>query len=179
MTFAEQQRLAHLERQRRLGKTVPTPPRPPFVQAPPLAPQAEPMLSLSPAKMIEALQREVARLTKQLKAVEREDRALLVTSHRIRPVISAVAKYYGVSLRDIVARRRTREYLRPRHVAMYLAKRLTKHSLPALGRVFERDHTTVLHGCRRIAKLRRQDPELDAEINALLEWLTPGGTPHD
>ncbi len=176
MTFAEQQYRAHIERQRRLGKTVAQPGRPVSIAAPSLAPQTEPVISPAQAKMIEALQDEVAQLSARLKAMVREDQSPLVVPSRIKPVISAVAKFYGVSLGDLVSFRRTHELIRPRQVAMYLAKELTKHSLPTIGRVLERDHTTILHGCRRIAKLRQQDPQLDAEIKALVERLTPGAT---
>ena len=174
MTFAERQHRAHLERQQRLGKIPPVkPPRPALVQAPTSVPLAE--LGASPAQIrtIEGLQQEVARLTARLQAMMREDQSPLMTSGRIKPVISAVAKYYRVSLRDIASFRRANEVVRPRQVAMYLAKMLTKHSLPAIGRVFERDHTTVLHAIRRMETLRRLDPDLDAEIRELTERLTP------
>jgi hypothetical protein len=173
MTFAEQQYRNHIERQRRLGKIVTLPVRAVDVQAPSLAPQAEPMVSAAQAKLIEALQNEVARLSARLKAVVREDQSPLVVPSRIKPVISAVAKFYGVSVGDLVSFRRTGDIVRPRQVAMYLAKRLTNHSLPTIGRVLDRDHTTVLHGCRRIAKLREHDAKLDADIKALTERLLP------
>jgi len=174
MTFAERQRRAHLERQRRLGKILPAPqPRLALVQAPALAPPVSP--SVSPARLTttNALQQQVAELTARLQAMMREDQSPLVAPSRIKPVISAVAKYYGVSLCDLVAFRRPRNVVRARQVAMYLAKALTKHSLSAIGRVFERDHTTVLHAVRQIELLRRQDAQLDFEIRDLTERLTP------
>jgi DnaA-like protein len=173
MTFAEQQYRAHIERQRRLGKTVVQPVRPINIVAPSLAPQTEPVISPAQAKMIEALQDEVAQLSARLKAMVREDQSPLVVPSRIKPVISAVAKFYRVAIGDLISFRRTHELIRPRQVAMYLAKELTRHSLPTIGRVMERDHTTVLHGCRRIARLRQEDPLLDAEIRMLIERLTP------
>jgi hypothetical protein len=178
MTLAEQQHRAHIERQKRLGKGVP-PARPltTRLDAPPLSPQSEPAPAPAQARTIETLEQEVAQLSAQLEAMAREDQSPLVDPSRIKPVVSAVAKYYGVSLRDLVSFRRTTELIRPRQVAMYLAKQLTKHSLPTIGRVLDRDHTTVLHGCRRIATLRRQDKGLDGEITALVERLMPGGRP--
>lgn len=177
MTFAEQQRHAHIERQRRLGKIAPASPPPCVTQRAP----AEPKRVASPAqaRMVAALQKEVAQLAARLEAMLREDQSPLVMPSRIKPVISAVAKYYGVSSTDIVSFRRTQHLIRPRQVAMYLAKQLTKHSLPAIGLVFERDHTTVLHGCQQIASLRRQDRKLDAEIKGLVERLTPGEQQHE
>jgi hypothetical protein len=187
MSFAEQQRRAHLDRQRRLGKIVAPVPLP-TVAAPPLAPQPQPRSQpdpkpkpvVSPAqeKMIESLQQEVARLTAELMALAREDASPLVASNRIKPVIRAVAKYYGVSVADLISRRRSLAVTRPRQTAMFLVRTLTDRSLPAIGRVLHRDHGTVLHGCRKIAALRVEDPKLDAEIRELIGLLTQGAQ-HD
>ncbi len=160
MSIAHQQYRTHIERQRRLGKDV--------------MPAATPVMVPAQTGIIDALRRQVAQLSAKLKAMEREDQTPLVTPARIKPVVRAVAKYYGVSLGDIVSSRRARGLIRPRQVAMYLARELTGHSLPAIGRVLDRDHTTVLHGCRRIAALRREDPVLDREIALLAERLMPG-----
>ena len=174
MTLAEQQHRAHIERQRRLGKIAPVPVRPTIVLAPSLVPQPEPLGSAAQARTIEALQQEVAQLSAQLKALMREDETPLVVPSRIKPVIRAVAKYYGVALVDLLSCRRSRSVARPRHVAMYLAKELTRHSLPAIGRMLDRDHSTIQHGCRKIATLRLEDPKLDAEIRELVGLLTQG-----
>lgn len=158
MNFAEQQHRAHLERQRRLGKFALAAPSPPAV------PQT---------RLIEALHQEIAELSAKLQALEHQDQSPLVPPSRIKPIIGAVAKYYGVPLRDLVSFRRARALIRARQVAMYLARTLTKHSLPAIGRVFERDHTTILHACRQIETHRVQDRNLDAEICELIEQLAP------
>ena len=122
--------------------------------------------------MIEALQREVARLSTLVKAIVREDiSSPVVVPRLIKPVIGAVAKYYDVSLNDLVSRRRTRNVVSARHVAMYLARELTEHSLPTIGRVFDRDHTSVLHACRQIAALRLEDVNLEADIRELTGLL--------
>jgi chromosomal replication initiator protein len=173
MTYAEEQYRAHIERQKRLGNTVARPV--PSVVAPSLMPEAsplEPVVSPAQAKVVADLQDEVAELARKLKALVREDESPLVMPSRIQPVISAVAKYYGVTIGDMVSFRRTDEIVRPRHVAMYLARQLTKHSLPRIGRALERDHTSVLHACRRIEMLRLQDPLLDGELNELVQHLT-------
>jgi hypothetical protein len=178
MTFAEQQRRAHIERQRRLGKIAAAPVQPAIVLAPSLVPQPqpepEPLASAAQARTIEALQQEIAQLSAQLKAMLCEDETPLVVPSRIKPVIRAVAKYYGVSLADLLSCRRSRSVARSRHVAMYLAKELTRHSLPAIGRMLDRDHSTILHGCRKIAALRLEDRQLDAEIRELVGLLTQG-----
>jgi hypothetical protein len=178
MTFAEQQHRAHIERQRRLGKIAPAPVQPAIVLAPSLVPQPqpepEPVASAAQARTIAALQQEVAQLSAQLKAMLREDETPLVVPRQIKPVIRSVAKYYGVSLTDLLScrRSRSRSVARPRHVAMYLAKKLTRHSLPAIGRMLDRDHSTIMHGCRKIAALRLEDAKLDAEIRELIGLLT-------
>lgn len=181
MTLARQRYQAHLERQRRLGKLPPTPentaspPVQPLLQpAPALAPQREqPLFCAKQARTIKALQKEVAELSARLKAIVREDDSPLVMPSRIKSVITAVAEYYRISLNDIVCHRRSREVALPRQVAMYLAKELTTNSLPEIGRVLDRDHSTILHGCRKIATLRLQDPVLDTQIRELTDLLTP------
>ncbi len=83
-----------------------------------------------------------------------------------------VAGFYNLRMTDMVSARRTREVVRPRQVAMYLAKQLTLRSLPQIGRKFgKRDHTTVIHAVRKIEELRRQDPQLDQEIETIKKLL--------
>lgn len=68
-----------------------------------------------------------------------------------------VAEYYKIKNSDMLSKRRNRNIARPRQMAMYLAKQLTNHSLPEIGEAFGgRDHTTVLHACRRIKKLMEE-----------------------
>jgi chromosomal replication initiation ATPase DnaA len=176
MTFAEQQHRAHIERQRRLGKIAPASVQRAIALAPSLVPQSqpepEPLVSAAQARTITALQQQVAQLSAQLKALLREDETPLAVPRQIKPVIRTVAKYYGVSLTDLLSCRRNRSVARPRHVAMYLAERLTRHSLPAIGRILDRDHSTIMHGCRKIATLRLEDAKLDAEIRELIGLLT-------
>ncbi len=65
-----------------------------------------------------------------------------------------VAEYYNIKISDILSKRRSRKVARPRQIAMYLSRKLTKHSLPDIGEAFSgRDHTTVLHACRKIEQL--------------------------
>ena len=79
------------------------------------------------------------------------------------------ADYYGLKLADLLSPRRAREVARPRQVAMYLAKKLTPRSLPEIGRRFGgRDHTTVMHGVKRIEELRLGDTELNGDVAKLL-----------
>lgn len=75
-----------------------------------------------------------------------------VGSRSISEIIVEVARSHGVSLNDILCAGRSRDIVRIRHEAMYLCARDTPHSLPAMGRRFCRDHTTIIHGIRQHAK---------------------------
>jgi chromosomal replication initiator protein len=83
-----------------------------------------------------------------------------------------VAEHYGIRLADLVGPRRLRSLARPRQVAMYLAKTMTSRSLPEIGRRFGgRDHTTVIHGVRRIEELKSTDAQIADDIEALRRTL--------
>jgi chromosomal replication initiator protein len=87
---------------------------------------------------------------------------------RVDDCLKAVVAHYGTSRTDILSSRRTASVVRPRQIAMYLAKVLTTRSLPEIGRRFGgRDHTTVLHAVRKIAQLKETDPGLAAELETL------------
>ena len=80
-------------------------------------------------------------------------------------IMGACAAFYGVPVSSLLAGRRTKDIVKPRQIAMYLAKELTPRSLPDIGRrIGGRDHTTVLHGVRKIAALLTRDPSLAAEV---------------
>ena len=84
----------------------------------------------------------------------------------------ATCEIFGVTLTDMVSKRRAREIARPRQVAMYLCKKKTKRSLPDIGRRFGgRDHTTVMHAVKRIDELRAGDATFDAQIEAVKALL--------
>jgi chromosomal replication initiator protein len=83
-----------------------------------------------------------------------------------------VAGYYNIRLADLSSVRRTRTLARPRQVAMSLAKELTQHSYPEIGAAFGKDHTTVLHACRKVVELRRDDERLREDYENLLRMLT-------
>jgi chromosomal replication initiator protein len=91
----------------------------------------------------------------------------------IENIQKTVADYFKLRVADLLSKRRTRSIARPRQLAMALAKELTSHSLPEIGDAFGgRDHTTVLHGCRRIAALREQEKRVDEDYMNLLRTLT-------
>lgn len=83
-----------------------------------------------------------------------------------------VADYYKIRLGDLHSKTRTRSIARPRQVAMALAKELTNHSLPEIGNAFGgRDHTTVLHACRKIEELKESNRDIREDYNNLLRLL--------
>ncbi|HCH32818.1 MAG TPA: chromosomal replication initiator protein DnaA [Oceanospirillaceae bacterium] len=84
-----------------------------------------------------------------------------------------VANYYKIKIADILSKRRSRSVARPRQAAMALAKELTNHSLPEIGDAFGgRDHTTVLHACRKIKELRETDRDIHDDYDNLYRSLT-------
>ena len=84
-----------------------------------------------------------------------------------------VAEYYKIKLSDLMSKRRSRSIARPRQVAMALSKELTNHSLPEIGDSFGgRDHTTVLHACRKIKELRETTSDIREDYKNLLRLLT-------
>lgn len=83
-----------------------------------------------------------------------------------------VADHYSIRLSDLIGPKRVRTFARPRQVAMYLAKKLTSRSLPEIGRRFGgRDHTTVMHGVRRIEELRQKDSQIADDLELLRRLL--------
>ena len=84
-----------------------------------------------------------------------------------------VADYYKIKISDLLSKRRNRSVARPRQVSMALCKELTDHSLPEIGEAFGgRDHTTVLHACRKIKELCDTDLAIRDDYNNLLKALT-------
>ena len=94
----------------------------------------------------------------------------LVTIDNIQ---KTVAEYYKIKLADLLSKRRSRSVARPRQLAMALAKELTNHSLPEIGDAFGgRDHTTVLHACRKIAELREESHDIKEDYSNLIRTLS-------
>jgi chromosomal replication initiator protein len=94
----------------------------------------------------------------------------LVTIDNIQ---KTVAEYYKIKVADLLSKRRSRSVARPRQLAMALAKELTNHSLPEIGDAFGgRDHTTVLHACRKIAELREESHDIKEDYSNLIRTLS-------
>ncbi len=91
----------------------------------------------------------------------------------IENIQKTVAEFYKLRVSDLVSKRRNRSIARPRQVAMALAKEVTNHSLPEIGDAFGgRDHTTVLHACRKIKELRESDEGIQMDYRILLRTLS-------
>ena len=91
----------------------------------------------------------------------------------VENIQKTVAEYYKIRVADLLSPRRSRSIARPRQVAMTLAKELTNHSLPEIGDAFGgRDHTTVLHACRKVNELRETDARIKEDYSNLLRTLS-------
>jgi len=91
----------------------------------------------------------------------------------IENIQKTTAEYYKIRVSDLLSKRRSRSVTRPRQLAMALAKELTTHSLPEIGDAFGgRDHTTVLHACRKISELRQQEQRIEEDYKNLSNILT-------
>lgn len=120
-----------------------------------------------------------ARFHKQTISVEIAKEALkdlLAVQNRqisIENIQKTVADFYKIKVADMYSKKRTRNLARPRQIAMYLAKELTDLSLPEIGQAFGgRDHTTVLHACRKFEALRNTDQTVRRDLNLLVQVLT-------
>jgi len=128
-----------------------------------------------------ALQRVMAfaRFTNQPLSIDMAQEALkdLLASHQrlvtLESIQKTVAEYFKLRVADLLSKKRTRSIARPRQIAMALAKELTSHSLPEIGDAFGgRDHTTVLHACRKIAELKETDTRVAEDYRNLLRTLS-------
>ena len=91
----------------------------------------------------------------------------------VENIQKTTAEYYNIKMSDILSKRRSRSVARPRQMAMFLAKELTNYSLPEIGESFGgRDHTTVIHACKKINELRSYNLDIDEDYRKLLRVLT-------
>jgi len=102
------------------------------------------------------------------------------TALTLDDVVRPVTQEFRVKLSDLQSKRRTKSITYPRQIAMYLARTLTRHSLQEIGRYFGgRDHTTVMHACDKIERLRKEDPSVDATLDRLADQLRRRRDRHD
>jgi chromosomal replication initiator protein len=91
----------------------------------------------------------------------------------VENIQKTVAEYFKIRAADLLSNKRNRSIARPRQVAMALAKELTNHSLPEIGQMFGgRDHTTVLHACRKVQQLKDSDSKFLEDFSNLLRTLS-------
>ncbi len=128
-----------------------------------------------------ALQRVMAfaRFTNQPLSIDMAQEALkdLLALHQklvtLESIQKTAAEYFKIRVSDLLSKKRTRSIARPRQVAMALAKELTNHSLPEIGEAFGgRDHTTVLHACRKVVELKESDARIAEDYRNLLRTLS-------
>ncbi len=101
--------------------------------------------------------------------------AMRVQAVNMDNIRKVVAEYYDITVKDLMGRKRTRTIARPRQIAMALSRELTGDSYPDIGQSFGgRDHTTVMHGCDKVAELRAADPAFDKDYKALAMMLQAG-----
>ncbi len=101
--------------------------------------------------------------------------AIRVQAVNMDNIRKVVAEYYNISVKDLMGKKRTRSIARPRQIAMALSRDLTKESFPDIGQSFGgRDHSTVMHACKKVEDLRKTDPVLDKEYKALAMMLQAG-----
>jgi chromosomal replication initiator protein len=109
----------------------------------------------------------------QVKSALRDLIAIQARQVGIDNIQKTVADYYKLRMSDLLSKKRNRSLARPRQVAMALSKELTNHSLPEIGDAFGgRDHTTVLHACRKVEELREMSPEIKDDYRNLRRILT-------
>ena len=128
-----------------------------------------------------ALQRILAfsRFTNQPLSIDIAQEALkdLLALHQklvtLESIQKTVAEYFKIRVSDLLSKKRTRSIARPRQIAMALSKELTNHSLPEIGEAFGgRDHTTILHGCRKVAELKETDNRIAEDYRNLFRTLS-------
>lgn len=101
-----------------------------------------------------------------------EYRERLPERPKLTDILGATAAHFSLSISELLSERRTSDVVRPRQIAMYLAKRLTLRSLPQIGlRLGKRDHTTILHGVRKIEAKLKTDPEIVNAVDAIKRRL--------
>jgi chromosomal replication initiator protein len=111
-----------------------------------------------------------------LELVKEALRDLIASTSRIvsiENIQKTVADFYKIKVADMFSKKRTRNLARPRQIAMALSKELTNQSLPEIGESFGgRDHTTVIHACRKVAELRETETDIGRDYLVLLQSLT-------
>lgn len=145
-------------------------PVPPVIEATP-AP-----LAIEPKKKIVAVETEEDRFRKwfeKWKAMRHAPAEPETKGPDVKAIQRTCCAAYGITMADILSARRTRDVVKPRQIAMYLAKTMTLKSLPDVGRRFGgRDHTTVLFAVRKIERMVKTDPDFASHIETLKQSIS-------
>src|SRR6185437_7775417 len=148
MTYLEELQTAHKHRMERFSRVSPTPPR--------MRPKIIEIVNGKQAALKDAASAAV-----QI-SIAQASSAFEQGPPTVREIQRTVASHYRVSFVYLVSDRRNKAVVLPRHVAMYLAKTFTFHSHPQIGRMFQRDHTTILFAVRKIGSLIQSEPAIAA-----------------
>jgi chromosomal replication initiator protein len=92
----------------------------------------------------------------------------------IEDIQKTVSEYYKIKLTDLLSKKRNRQVVRPRHIAMWLCRHVTQFSLPIIGDAFDRDHTSVMNACDNIEALRAKDSVLAHDLHVLVQMFKEG-----
>ena len=113
-------------------------------------------------------------VTLELAQTALEGQIKLATRHiTISDIIDVVTRHFDVRLTDLQSKRRSQSITVPRQICMYLARRLTKHSLEEIGgHLGGRDHTTVMHACSKIGQAQKSDPQMHVLLGELTKQIT-------
>lgn len=146
-----------------------------------VAPPAAPAIAVPTQDPLQPLLDRVAQLEQRVAALENppepppEPVAAPVLRGSVPAIVAATAEYFHLTYADMICPRRTHPLPFARQVAMYLARTLTIASTPRIGTVLRRDHTTVLHGCRRTAELLAlNDEDTTAAVDAIRTFIATG-----
>jgi chromosomal replication initiation ATPase DnaA len=137
-------------------------------------PPPEPVVEPEPEPVVQHIEITVMSQDTRIEVHEQEAEPVFIRRHpSVHRIIGAVCDKYKVSRTDLLSTRRSAYIVRPRHIAMYLAKKLTLRSYPEIGRQLGgRDHSTIIHGARKIATLRTYFTDLDGELSELEALLS-------
>lgn len=123
-------------------------------------------------RVLLALKKEFDSLKERLDAILGvSDAAPVIVAKPMQPIIQAVASYFDLTAAELLSPRREQPVCRARQVAMFLVKEMTPRSMPQIGRILGRHHTTVLSAVRRVEALRKIDAELQQDIDNLRSLL--------
>lgn len=138
----------------------------------PIESPLRPVVSVTEAVESTRLHELVAEASDIVRMVSGSPIEMIPANCTIKSIQRVVARYYGYSVTELLSRRRTKNLVQARQIAMFIAKTVTGRSMPVIGRLFDnRDHTTIIHAVRKIEVQCRRDREFSAQVDELLASL--------